>query len=98
MASNAVTVSQLPQTNTVISTDRIVVLYNASGNTALGNTSTRTIAVNNFVNSISSSILVTAPVANTSNGIAGQIAHNSNTFYVCVANNTWAKVPLTLSW
>ena len=68
MASNAVTVSQLPQTNTVISTDRIVVLYNASGNTALGNTSTRTIAVNNFVNSISSSILVTAPVANTSSG------------------------------
>ena len=34
MANNAVTVSQLPQTNTVISTDRIVVLYNASGNTA----------------------------------------------------------------
>lgn len=41
----------------------------------------------------------TAPVANTSNGIAGQAAYDSGgNLYVCVVTNTWAKFTGTTSW
>jgi hypothetical protein len=38
------------------------------------------------------------PASNTSNGVAGQIAYDANTLYICVANNKWGKASLTLSW
>ena len=41
----------------------------------------------------------TAPVANTSNGSAGQAAYDSGgNLYVCVATDTWAKFTGTTSW
>jgi len=49
MANNVTTTSGLPQTNTVVATDRLVVLYQANTSAP----STRTITVNNFVNAIS---------------------------------------------
>jgi hypothetical protein len=41
----------------------------------------------------------TAPVANTSNGTAGQAAYDSGgNLYVCVATDTWAKFTGATSW
>jgi hypothetical protein len=41
----------------------------------------------------------TAPVANTSNGTAGQAAYDSGgNLYVCVTTDTWAKFTGTTSW
>ncbi len=41
----------------------------------------------------------TAPVANTSNGTAGQAAYDSGgNLYVCVATDTWSKFIGTTSW
>lgn len=41
----------------------------------------------------------TAPVANTSNGSAGQAAYDAGgNLYVCVATDTWAKFTGTTSW
>jgi hypothetical protein len=41
----------------------------------------------------------TAPVANTSNGTAGEAAYDSGgNLYVCVSANTWAKFTGTTSW
>ena len=35
-----------------------------------------------------------APANSTANGVAGQIAYDSNYVYVCVANNTWKRISL----
>jgi len=41
----------------------------------------------------------TAPIANTSTGIAGQAAYDSGgNLYVCVATDTWSKFAGTTSW
>lgn len=50
MTDNSLKVSELPTTTNVASTDRVMVLYNASNTSA--NASVRTITVNNFVNSV----------------------------------------------
>jgi len=35
-----------------------------------------------------------APANSSANGVAGQIAYDSNYVYVCVANNTWKRLSL----
>lgn len=35
-----------------------------------------------------------APANSTANGVAGQIAYDSDYVYVCVANNTWKRISL----
>lgn len=40
---------------------------------------------------------VAAPATATSAGVAGQIAHDTSFFYVCVATNTWRRVAIA-SW
>ena len=37
----------------------------------------------------------TAPLTSTSNGIPGQIAYDSGFVYICVAENTWKRAPLS---
>ncbi len=60
MTDNSSKVSDLPQTSNVASTDRVMVLYNAS-NTSM-TPSVRTITVNNFIKSLK----VSGPYANDS--------------------------------
>ena len=40
---------------------------------------------------------VSAPATSSSYGLSGQVAYDANFFYVCTANNTWVKTPLTQS-
>jgi len=86
MANNSVTVSQLPNTTFMASTDRIIVLSNTSGNASV-----RTIAMSNFSNNI---IVASAPANSSSNGFAGAIAYDNTHFYVCIANNAWVRTSL----
>jgi hypothetical protein len=50
MTDNSLKVSELPQTTTLASSDRVMVLYNAANTSA--NASVRTITVNDFINSM----------------------------------------------
>lgn len=87
-------ISSLPQANTLSANDRVVVLVSPS--TAAN---VRTITTANFANSVAAKLITnTVPTSNTSNGIAGQIAYDSTTLYVCVANNKWGKTTLDLAW
>lgn len=40
-------------------------------------------------------IWASAPATSTSAGIAGQVAYDSDYFYVCVAANTWRRAPIS---
>lgn len=71
MANNVTTTSGLPQTNTVVATDRLVVLYQANTSAP----STRTITVNNLVNAISTNI--SGPYSNSTTAAAGGVAVKS---------------------
>lgn len=82
-------VSNLAIATTLSANDRVVILANTNSSPVLKTatlTNIRLITPN------------TAPVSNTSNGIAGQIAFDNSHFYVCVANNKWGKSALTLSF
>ena len=37
------------------------------------------------------------PTANNSPGVAGQLSYDQNYLYVCVAQNSWKRIPLN-SW
>lgn len=87
MANNSLTVSQLPNTTFMASTDRIVVLSNT-----FGNASVRTIAMSDLSNNI---IVSPAPATSTSNGFAGAIAYDNTHFYVCISNNAWLRTSLS---
>jgi hypothetical protein len=87
-------ISELGIANTLSSTDRVVVLTSPNSTANV-----KTITTVNFANSVAAKIISnSAPTSNTSNGFVGQIAYDSNTVYVCVANNKWGKASLTLSW
>jgi len=81
-------VSNLAVTTTLSANDRVVVLTNTNSTAIL-----KTITANNF-----NKIITSPPASNTSNGSAGQVSYDNTSFYVCVANNKWGKVSLTLSW
>jgi hypothetical protein len=85
-----VKISELPIANSLSSSDRLVFLFNPGNNPSV-----RTITASNFTNTIISN---TAPANATSTGTAGQLAYDSEYLYVCVANNTWGRVQLTLVW
>lgn len=48
-----------------------------------------------FMSSMATSILVSAPAFTTSAGTAGQLAFDSSNVYVCVAASTWRRAALT---
>ena len=81
-------VSNLAITTTLSANDRVVVLTNTASSPVL-----KTVTVSNL-KLVSNS----APLSNTSNGVPGQIAHDGSYVFVCVANNTWGRAALTLSW
>ncbi len=83
-----VTISSLPVANTLSSTDRVLVLTNPAANAT---TKTATVATLNR-------ITTAVPASNTANGTAGQLAYTNSHLYVCVANNTWGRVAITLDW
>jgi hypothetical protein len=94
MANDAKKVSELAVTTTLSANDRVVILSNPSSAA-----NTKTITAANFANSVAAKFISnSAPTSNTSNGAPGQIAYDSNTLYVCVANNKWGKSSLTLAW
>lgn len=87
-------ISALPVANTLSANDRVVVLVSPSSSANL-----KTITTSNFANSVAAKLISNSvPASNTSNGVAGQIAYDANTLYICVANNKWGKASLTLSW
>jgi len=86
--------SQLPVATSAAANDRIVILANTSSSPTA-----RTITTTNFANTVAARLITnTAPASNTSNGSPGQIAYSSTHVYVCIANNTWGRAALTLSW
>ena len=82
-------VSNLAIATTLSTNDRVVVLTNTSSSPVLKTTTLSNIRL------LTSN---TAPVSNTSNGTAGQIAYDNSYVYVCVANNKWGRSALTLTW
>lgn len=89
-----VKVSALPVANTLSANDRVVVLVSPDSSANL-----KTITTSNFANSVAAKLISNSvPASNTANGVAGQIAYDSTTLYICVANNKWGKAALTLSW
>lgn len=94
MADNAKKISELAIATTLAQADRVVVLTSPAASANV-----KTITVANFANSVAAKLITNAyPVSNTSNGVPGQIAYDSNSVYVCVANNKWGKASLTLAW
>jgi|YNPMSStandDraft_2_1061718.scaffolds.fasta_scaffold32945_3 hypothetical protein len=87
--------SQLPVSATISANDKVLVLANTGGSAY-----TAVVAANIFTNTFKAKKLEkgTVPAANTSNGTIGDIAFNNSHIYICVANNTWARAALTLSW
>jgi hypothetical protein len=83
-----VTISSLPVANTLSANDRVLVLVNPSTNAVV---KTATVST---VQRLSNAI----PTSNTANGKQGQLAYNNTHLFVCVANNTWGRVALTLDW
>lgn len=83
-----VTISSLPVANTLSANDRLLVLVNPSTNAVV-----KTVTVST-VRTLSNAI----PTSNTANGTQGQLAYNNTHLFVCVANNTWGRVALTLDW
>lgn len=67
MANGAYRTSELPQTNVMVSTDRVVILYNASGNPSVGNGSpgTRTIPLSKLIDAGFSEVFVDLAAANS---------------------------------
>ena len=53
------------------------------------------VSAGQFMSSMSTSILVSAPAFTTSAGTAGQLAYDTSSLYVCVAANTWRRTALT---
>ena len=89
-----VKISALPTANALSTTDRVVVLVNPASNASV-----RTITAANFANSVAARFVSNSvPASNTANGTPGQIAYDSTSLYVCVANNRWGKTTLNLSW
>jgi hypothetical protein len=41
---------------------------------------------------------VTAPESKNSSGTAGQVAYDTNYFYICTATNTWKRSPIATNW
>lgn len=94
MANESKKISDLAVATTLSATDRVVVLVNPSSTANV-----KTITTSNFANSVASKFISnSAPVSNTSNGTTGQIAYSNTHLYICVANNTWGRATLTLSW
>jgi hypothetical protein len=44
---------------------------------------------------LTSPAVATPPATSNATGIAGQIAYDANFLYLCIATNTWKRVPLT---
>lgn len=89
-----VKISELPVATTLTANDRVVVLANTNSSAVV-----KTITTSNFANSVAAKLISnSAPASNTSNGVAGQIAYDNTSIYVCYANNKWGKAALTLSW
>lgn len=94
MAGDAKKISDLAVANTLSSTDRVVVLVSPATTANV-----KTITTANFANSVAAKLISNSvPTSNTSNGVQGQIAYDSTTLYICVANNKWGKATLTLAW
>jgi len=50
-----------------------------------------------LVNANNITVTSNVPLLSTSSGLVGQITFDSNYVYVCIAPNSWKRIPLT-SW
>ena len=86
-ADHAKKISELAAANSIVSSDYLVVVANTSGTAT-----TKRVTANNVRSFI---VSASVPANASSTGVAGQIAYDSNSVYVCVATNTWKKVALS---
>lgn len=105
MADNSKKLSELPIASNVVSTDRLIVLYNAISNSSVanGSPSARTIDVPSFANSVKHLIVKnTAPTTSKGNSgdKAGTLAANSTYMFYCTTNYTdgVADIWIRTSW
>jgi len=89
MTDNSKKISELPTAANVASTDRILVLRDPSGNVSVRTVNAGIFAANLVISN-------TVPANSTSIGIAGTIARDSDYLYVCVANNLWKRVSISV--
>ena len=78
--------TELASVSSVVTTD-LLYLVRAGGS--------KKVTAGQFVSSMATSILVSAPAFTTSLGTAGQLAFDSSNVYVCVAASTWRRAALT---
>jgi len=91
MTDNSLKVSQLPTAANVAPTDRVVILYNATGVPSVRTVNLATLSANLVISNH-------VPANSTSNGVAGTIAYDYTHIYVCIANNSWARATLNQSF
>jgi len=82
--------SELPVAANVAATDRIVIVYNATGAK-----STRTVNVATLAANLT--FTTATPANSTANGLGGTIRYDNSYFYICVSNNVWKRTPIS-SW
>lgn len=94
------TVTGLSGSDTIISVatvNSVVNTYQVSATNLLANTSVPHVTVGNNALSTANLIIRSTsyiPTTNSSNGVTGQVAWDSNSVYVCIATNTWRKAAL----
>ena len=95
MADRAKKISELPAVTSVVGTDLMVAVANASGN---GVTSYITVG-NLLANSanVQTSYLRsnTTPANATATGVRGEIRYDTSYVYVCTANNVWKRAAIS---
>lgn len=104
MPDASVSTVNFPVTNNLNFSDSLVVLYTSNGVTNTCIVSLENALANSVFDLLVASgrnlILAgpaTVPANSSSNGVKGTISWDASHLYVCVANNTWGRVNLSLS-
>lgn len=88
MAVNSKKISELAVSNTVLQTERLVVLKDPSGTPSV-----KTVAFSDIGSSLE--ISNSAPASSVAAGESGMLRYDNDFLYVCIATNVWKKVALT---
>ena len=78
--------TELASVSSVVTTDLLYLVHTGAS---------KKVTAGQFMSSMATSILVSAPAFVTSAGTQGQLAFDSSNVYVCVAASTWRRAALT---
>lgn len=96
MANGAYRTSELPQAANMVSTDRVVILYNASGNPSVGNGSpgTRTIPLTKLIDAGMSEVFTDIGTSNSFSigNASSNVFINSSSIYITNFTGTYFSV------